>query len=98
MLSMTNMQKPRIHFSSNRNVSRRSFLRGAGVAMSLPMLDAMAPAFAREAAAAPHARDLQQPRPRPREVLPDRGRQELQALALLAGTGKAQGRLHRFQR
>src|SRR6476659_3814533 len=31
-LAMTNMQKPRIHFSSNRNVSRRSFLRGAAVA------------------------------------------------------------------
>jgi hypothetical protein len=32
-----------------RVLSRRSFLRGAGVALSLPMLDAMLPAFARSA-------------------------------------------------
>src|SRR5262245_36587959 len=30
-----------------RSVSRRGFLRGAGVAMALPALDAMTPAFAR---------------------------------------------------
>lgn len=30
-----------------RRLSRRSFLRGAGVALSLPLLDAMMPAFAR---------------------------------------------------
>ncbi len=30
-----------------RRLSRRSFLRGAGVALSLPLLDAMVPAFAR---------------------------------------------------
>jgi hypothetical protein len=36
-------------FASNRRpVSRRAFLRGAGVALSLPMLDVMRPAFARE--------------------------------------------------
>jgi hypothetical protein len=34
--------------STRRPVSRRAFLRGAGVALSLPMLDAMRPAFARE--------------------------------------------------
>jgi hypothetical protein len=34
--------------STRRPVSRRGFLRGAGVALSLPMLDAMRPAFARE--------------------------------------------------
>jgi hypothetical protein len=33
-------------------LSRRSFLRGAGVALSLPLLDAMVPAFTRSAAAA----------------------------------------------
>lgn len=33
-------------------LSRRSFLRGAGVALSLPLLDAMVPAFARSAPAA----------------------------------------------
>src|SRR5689334_4463211 len=33
-------------------LSRRSFLRGAGVALSLPLLDAMIPAFARSASAA----------------------------------------------
>ena len=31
----------------NRPLSRRTFLRGAGVAMGLPLLDAMVPAFAR---------------------------------------------------
>ena len=34
--------------STRRPVSRRAFLRGAGVALSLPMLDVMRPAFARE--------------------------------------------------
>lgn len=33
--------------STKLSLSRRSFLRGAGVALSLPMLDAMVPAFAR---------------------------------------------------
>ena len=33
-----------------RPLSRRTFLRGAGAAMALPMLDAMVPAFARETA------------------------------------------------
>src|SRR4051812_40597905 len=32
-----------------RSLSRRSFLRGVGVALSLPLLDAMIPAFARSA-------------------------------------------------
>lgn len=41
--------------STRRPLSRRSFLRGAGVALSLPLLDVMRPAFARdpEPAAAP---------------------------------------------
>jgi hypothetical protein len=39
-------------FAANRCLSRRSFLRGAGVALSLPMLDAMIPAFGRSAWAA----------------------------------------------
>ncbi|HEY2155793.1 MAG TPA: DUF1552 domain-containing protein [Isosphaeraceae bacterium] len=34
--------------STRRPVSRRAFLRGAGVALSLPLLDVMRPAFARE--------------------------------------------------
>ncbi len=34
--------------TTRRPVSRRAFLRGAGVALSLPMLDAMRPAFARD--------------------------------------------------
>lgn len=34
------------------SLSRRTFLRGAGIALSLPMLDAMVPAFRRKAAAA----------------------------------------------
>ena len=36
-----------IHFSTRAALSRRSFLRGAGVALGLPLLDAMTPAFAR---------------------------------------------------
>jgi hypothetical protein len=39
-----------IAFLAPRSLSRRSFLRGAGVALSLPLLDAMTPAFARAAA------------------------------------------------
>ncbi|MBI3882441.1 MAG: DUF1552 domain-containing protein [Verrucomicrobia bacterium] len=35
--------------SVRRSVSRRSFLRGAGVVLSLPLLDAMLPAFSRAA-------------------------------------------------
>ncbi|MFN0087883.1 MAG: DUF1552 domain-containing protein [Blastocatellia bacterium] len=36
-----------IHFSTQNKLSRRTFLHGAGVALGLPMLDAMLPAFAR---------------------------------------------------
>ncbi|MBV8880301.1 MAG: DUF1552 domain-containing protein [Planctomycetaceae bacterium] len=36
-----------------REVSRRTFLRGAGVALGLPLLDAMTPAFASASAAPP---------------------------------------------
>ncbi len=36
--------------TSARSISRRSFLRGTGVALALPMLEAMHPAFAREVA------------------------------------------------
>src|SRR6185295_100370 len=38
--------------SLRQPLSRRSFFRGAGVALSLPLLDAMVPAFARSASAA----------------------------------------------
>src|SRR2546429_6199951 len=38
---------PMPSFVTPRLVSRRAFLRGAGVALSLPWLDAMTPAFAR---------------------------------------------------
>lgn len=34
------------YISTQRSVSRRQFLRGAGILLSLPMLDAMVPAFA----------------------------------------------------
>lgn len=40
-----------MNISTQRSLSRRSFLRGAGIALSLPMLDAMRPAFARNASA-----------------------------------------------
>ena len=45
--------------STRRPVSRRALLRGAGVALSLPLLEAMRPAFARDA----------DPRPAPRRML-----------------------------
>jgi len=43
---------PAFRVSTQRAVSRRRFLRGAGVAMSLPFLDSMLPAFARADATA----------------------------------------------
>lgn len=41
----------RVHFSFSKNVSRRTFLKGAGVSMALPWLDSMLPAFAASSAA-----------------------------------------------
>ena len=41
----------RINFNFSKNVSRRTFLKGAGVSMALPWLDSMLPAFAAPAAA-----------------------------------------------
>ena len=40
---------PSVHVATQRAVSRRQFLRGAGIVMSLPFLDSMLPAFARAA-------------------------------------------------
>jgi hypothetical protein len=40
-----------VSFVAGKHLSRRGFLRGTGVALGLPLLDAMRPAFAREAAA-----------------------------------------------
>jgi hypothetical protein len=39
-----------VFLSSNSCISRRSFMRGTGAAVALPLLDAMRPAFAREVA------------------------------------------------
>src|SRR5437868_11441736 len=36
-----------VHVHTPRTLSRRHFLRGAGVLLGLPLLDAMVPAFAR---------------------------------------------------
>ena len=38
-----------INFNFGKNLSRRTVLRGAGISLALPMLDAMTPAFAAEA-------------------------------------------------
>ena len=38
---------------ASRPMPRRSFLRGAGVSLALPMLDCMTPLFGQEAAAPP---------------------------------------------
>ena len=40
-----------VSFVTQKHLSRRGFLRGTGVALGLPLLDAMRPAFAREASA-----------------------------------------------
>src|SRR5262245_38948735 len=40
-------------FITKKALSRRTFLRGAGTAIALPLLDAMIPAFAKAAAGAP---------------------------------------------
>jgi hypothetical protein len=47
-----------INISTQRSVSRRQFLRGASVALGLPLLDAMVPAFSRAASAAPEPRRM----------------------------------------
>jgi hypothetical protein len=47
-----------IHISTRQTVSRRRFLRGTGVALGLPLLDAMVPAFSRAAVDAPAPRRL----------------------------------------
>jgi hypothetical protein len=44
--------------STQRSISRRSFLRGTGVVLGLPLLDAMLPAFARAASTAPEPRRM----------------------------------------
>jgi len=41
-----------IRTASKKHVSRRTFLRGSGVALALPWLDAMLPAFATKVQAA----------------------------------------------
>jgi BMFP domain-containing protein YqiC len=47
-----------VQFVSGRSVSRRAFLRGAGVAMALPLLDAMAPAVVRAASSGKEPRRM----------------------------------------
>jgi hypothetical protein len=42
-----------VYLSSQRTLSRRHFLRGTGVVLALPLLDAMRPAFARSEAPPP---------------------------------------------
>jgi BMFP domain-containing protein YqiC len=49
---------PSSFISTQRALSRRSFLRGAGIVLSLPFLEAMRPAFARAASAATPRRML----------------------------------------
>ncbi len=49
---------PSSFISTQRACSRRQFLRGTGVALALPFLDAMMPAFAREAKVLPPRRFL----------------------------------------
>jgi hypothetical protein len=56
-------------FIAKRNaVSRRSFLRGAGIALSLPLLDSMLPAFA-SVTSRPENSAMQTPGGKPRRML-----------------------------
>jgi BMFP domain-containing protein YqiC len=48
---MNSYPRRRFHVSTQRALSRRQFLRGAGIVLSLPLLDSMLPAFARAASA-----------------------------------------------
>lgn len=61
---MKTFPAPRSHLgsfvSTRRAVSRRQFLRGAGIVLSLPLLDSMLPTFARAATSAPS--DVKTPR------------------------------------
>ena len=41
-----------MHLTTNKSLSRRTFLRGTGVSLALPLLDAMTPAFANAASRA----------------------------------------------
>ena len=43
----------RPYMKRSRTIPRREFLRGAGVALALPMLECMRPAFARERSSEP---------------------------------------------
>jgi hypothetical protein len=43
-------------FLTKKHLSRRTFLRGTGVALGLPFLDAMVPAFAADTAVMPKTR------------------------------------------
>jgi len=52
------MNPPGSFVSTQRACSRRTFLRASGVAMALPLLEAMLPAFSRAAAAAPKPRRM----------------------------------------
>ena len=45
-----------VFISTQRSIDRRQFLRGAGVALALPFLDAMRPAFGAAASSAPPRR------------------------------------------
>lgn len=49
---MNSPSTPGSFVSTQKALSRRSFLRGAGIVLSLPMLEAMTPAFAKEKAGA----------------------------------------------
>ena len=50
------MHNKRVHFNFRQQLDRRAVLRGAGVAMTLPFLGAMTPAYATEQQALPPKR------------------------------------------
>ncbi len=94
--------------ATRRPMSRRRFLRGIGVALSLPFLDSMIAPFARaadsssplapNATPAPDVRHLQQSGPAARPVFPDRHRERLRGVAVSRIVEGTPERLHRVQR
>jgi len=55
IVKSTPFQMRRVSHADNRkSIPRRTFLRGAGAALALPMLDAMTPRWRRQGPADPH--------------------------------------------
>ena len=81
-------------------LNRRHFLRGAGAAVALPLLDAMTPLHAADGGgeAAPQRVRLHSQRRQRHDVAGHQAGPRLRSVALAQAPGKAPRRLHRVQR